>query len=74
MKNSKAGYDHRSVHFQHLFSKKKNPPFSNSFSRDGPARYQKDRQRTYNVTLRRVRIAIVTVDKQEVLHNLSVYL
>jgi len=31
-----------------------------------------DRQCTYNVTLRRVRATIVTVEKQRVLHKLSV--
>ena len=63
VKNSEAGNDHRSIHFQHLLSKE---TLSNSFSRDGTARYQilkKERQRTYNVTLRRVRATTVTVEK-----------
>jgi len=67
VKNSEARNDHRATHFQHLLKK-------NSFSRGGPARYKKDRQRTYNVTIRRVRITIFTVDKQQVLYNLNVYL
>jgi len=33
-----------------------------------------DRQGTYNVTVRRVRANIVTVEKQYILHNLFVYL
>jgi len=34
--------------------------------------YNKDRQCTHNVTLRRVRATIVAVENQSVLHNLSV--
>jgi len=33
---------------------------------------KQDRKCTYNVTLRRVRVTIVTVEKQEVLHIQSV--
>ena len=33
---------------------------------------EQDRQLTYNETLRRVRVTIVAVEKQWVLHNLSV--
>jgi hypothetical protein len=32
---------------------------------------KQERQGTYNVTLRRVRVAIVTVEKQEALHFLN---
>jgi hypothetical protein len=35
---------------------------------------QQDRQRTYNVTLRRLRATIVAVEEQYVLHIPSVYL
>jgi hypothetical protein len=40
--------------------------------RDRKVLLQYGRQCTYNVTLRRVRAAIVAVEKQWVLHNLSV--
>jgi hypothetical protein len=36
-------------------------------------KYKQDRQRTYDVTLRRVREIIVAVEKQWVLHIVSVY-
>jgi len=36
--------------------------------------YVQDRQCTYNVTLRRVRVTTVAVEKQQVLHILSVCL
>jgi len=35
---------------------------------------KQDRQRTYNVTFRRVHAATVAMEKQNVLHILSVYL
>jgi transcriptional regulator of heat shock response len=34
---------------------------------------KQDKQSTYNVTLRRVRVTIVAEEKQLVLHNLSVF-
>lgn len=37
-------------------------------------RMKQDRQRAYNITLRPVSAAIVTQEKQEVLHKLSLYL
>jgi len=43
-------------------------PFSNKTG------IKQERQCTYNVTLRRVRAAIVAMEKQLVLHNLSVCL
>ena len=36
--------------------------------------YKQDRQRKYNVALRHVRVTIVAVEKQDVLHILSVCL
>jgi hypothetical protein len=36
--------------------------------------FLKDRQGTCNVTLRRVRVSIVAVEKQQALQNLCVYL
>jgi len=39
-----------------------------------PTKYQQDRQCMYNIILRRICVPIVAVEKQSVLHNLSVCL
>jgi hypothetical protein len=39
-----------------------------------PTKYQLDRQFMYNVILRRVHVTIVAVEKQSMLHNLSLHL